>query len=40
LRILFSVQVHVLVVDREVVDAAVGRGDPAGDLAGLDDPLL
>src|SRR5574339_415477 len=32
----FSVKVDVLVVHGEVVDATVGRGDPAGHLAGLD----
>src|SRR5258708_3302543 len=32
-----SLQMHILVFDREIVDAAVGRGDPGGHLAGLDD---
>src|SRR5216684_2761978 len=34
-----SLQMHILVFDREVVDAAVGRGDPGGHSAGLDDLL-
>src|SRR5262245_44004398 len=34
-----SLQAHVLVVDGEVVDAAVGRRDPCRHLAGLDDAL-
>src|SRR5690242_801516 len=29
-------QPHILILDREVVDAAVGRRDPGGHLAGLD----
>src|SRR5579859_4095865 len=29
-------QLHVLILDREVVDAAVGGRDPGGHLAGLD----
>src|SRR5689334_15391986 len=33
-------QPDVLVVDRQVVDAAVGRGDPGGHLAGFGDRLL
>lgn len=33
------VQLHILVFDRQVVDAALGRRDPAGHLAGLDDAL-
>src|SRR5258706_16052863 len=32
-------QVHILVVERQVVDAAVGWGDPGGHLAGLDHAL-
>src|SRR4051812_22705628 len=32
----FSVKLDVLVLDRKIVDAALGRGDPAGHLAGLD----
>ena len=34
-----SAQPDVVVVERQVVDAAVGRRDPAGDLAGLGDLL-
>src|SRR5688572_20561617 len=35
-----SVELDVLVLQREVVDAAVGRGDPARHFAGLDHALL
>src|SRR6188474_687028 len=34
-----SMQFHVLVIYRKVVDAAIGRGDPAGDLARFHHPL-
>ena len=33
LRIGCSVQPHILVVERRVVDADFGRGDPLGDAA-------
>src|SRR6266436_6172595 len=36
---LLSVQMDVLVIDRQIVDAAIGWGDPARHLAGLDDLL-
>src|SRR5438046_7878758 len=35
-----SVELDVLMLHRQVVDAAVGRRDPAGHLAGLDHALL
>src|SRR3989304_2424708 len=34
-----SVESDVLILHREVVDAALGRRDPAGDLAGFGDAL-
>src|ERR1700694_5361770 len=35
----WSVKLDVFVLHRQVVDAAIGRRDPAGHLAGLDHPV-
>src|SRR3954452_9529972 len=34
-----SIRTHVIVSQSEIVDAAIGRRDPAGEFARLSDPL-